>query len=89
MIYWDITIGLPFEFWRSRIMLSAKIFSVSWYHKPTVVWGSETNIYVMQFTCSHGNKCAGVIAGKRGNDLCVTGLAYEASIAGKSITLVD
>ena len=43
----------------------------------------------MQFTCSHGNKCAGVIAGKRGNDLCVTGLAYEASIAGKSITLVD
>lgn len=55
----------------------------------TVVWGSETNIYVMQFTCSHGNKRAGVIAGKRGNDLCGTGLAYEASIAGKSITLVD
>ncbi|CAH3150856.1 unnamed protein product [Pocillopora meandrina] len=30
----------------------------------------------------HGNKRAGVIAGKRGNDLCGTGLAYEASIAG-------
>ncbi|RMX47371.1 hypothetical protein pdam_00025333, partial [Pocillopora damicornis] len=30
----------------------------------------------------HGNKCAGVIAGQRGNDLCGTGVAYEANIAG-------
>ncbi|XP_022786312.1 proprotein convertase subtilisin/kexin type 6-like [Stylophora pistillata] len=30
----------------------------------------------------HGNKCAGVIAGTRNNDLCGTGLAYEANIAG-------
>ena len=54
--------------------------------KLIVVWGSDTNIYIIQFTCSHGNKCAGVIAGQRGNDLCGTGVAYEANIAGNSIT---
>lgn len=30
----------------------------------------------------HGNNCAGVIAGKRNNDLCGVGIAYEANIAG-------
>ncbi|XP_066023583.1 endoprotease bli-like [Pocillopora verrucosa] len=30
----------------------------------------------------HGNPCAGVIAGKRDNDLCGVGIAYEAEIAG-------
>ncbi|XP_066023335.1 proprotein convertase subtilisin/kexin type 6-like [Pocillopora verrucosa] len=30
----------------------------------------------------HGNKCAGVIAGKRNNDLCGVGIAYEANITG-------
>ncbi|XP_066023713.1 furin-like protease kpc-1 isoform X2 [Pocillopora verrucosa] len=30
----------------------------------------------------HGNKCAGVIAGKRDNGLCGMGIAYEANIAG-------
>lgn len=89
MISWGITIGSPFEFWRSRIMFSAKIIDVSWYHKPLVVWGSDTNVYIMQFTCSHGNKCAGVIAGERGNDLCGTGVAYKANIAGNSITPID
>ena len=88
MIYWGITIGLPFEFWWSRIMLSDKIFNVSWYYKPIVVWESDTNIYITQFTCSHGNKCAGVIAGERGNDLCGTGVAYEANIAGNNITRI-
>ncbi|CAH3150837.1 unnamed protein product [Pocillopora meandrina] len=29
----------------------------------------------------HGNKCAGVIAGKRDNGLCGVGMAYEAKIA--------
>ncbi|RMX55348.1 hypothetical protein pdam_00021239 [Pocillopora damicornis] len=30
----------------------------------------------------HGNKCAGVLAGKRNNGLCGVGIAYEANIAG-------
>ena len=34
---------------------------------------------------SHGNKCAGVIAGVANNSLCGVGLAYNAKIAGMSM----
>ena len=34
--------------------------------------------------CSHGNKCAGIIAGGANNDHCGVGLAYNAKIAGKA-----
>lgn len=31
---------------------------------------------------SHGTKCAGVIAMKANNELCGTGIAYNAKVAG-------
>ena len=34
--------------------------------------------------CSHGNRCAGIIAGVANNNRCGVGLAYNAKIAGKA-----
>ena len=37
---------------------------------------------IISICVQHGSKCAGVIAGKRNNDLCGVGIAYEANITG-------
>ena len=39
----------------------------------------------MWLFCSHGNSCAGIIAGVANNGLCGRGLAYEANIAGNGL----
>ena len=37
---------------------------------------------IVLFVPSHGNMCAGVIAGVADNNVCGVGLAYNAKIAG-------
>ena len=39
--------------------------------------------FVLHFSYSHGNQCAGVIAAVANNRLCGVGLAFNAQIAGK------
>ena len=46
-----------------------------------------TNLFTRDiFDYSHGTRCAGEIAAKRGNKICGVGIAYDSKIAGKYIS---
>ena len=40
-------------------------------------------IFFSVFSTSHGNKCAGIIAGEANNAFCGVGIAYNANIGGE------
>ena len=64
--------SLPFLY---RCMLVAN-------YKDLRQWNQSMIILFLIYR--HGNNCAGVIAGKRNNDLCGVGIAYEANITGNN-----